>query len=107
MRDFTKKYFHLNSSAVYNSSAKKEEITFQETENMNRQTASVESSLPPGVSPKVVLKQFPYKAAGRNYTITITETPRKRHSPRPDSPQASTSTATEKESRKKKKHHKQ
>ena len=23
MRDFTKKYFHLNSSAVYNSSAKK------------------------------------------------------------------------------------
>ena len=24
MRDFTKKYFHLNSSAVYNSSAKNE-----------------------------------------------------------------------------------
>ena len=86
---------------------KKEEITFQETENLKAKTASVESSLPPGVFPKVILKQFPYKAAGRNYTITITETPRKRHSPRPDSPQASTSTATKKESRKKKMHHKQ
>ena len=27
MRDFTKKYFHLNSSAVYNSSAKNQELT--------------------------------------------------------------------------------
>ena len=26
MRDFTKKYFHLNSSTVYNSSAKNTEI---------------------------------------------------------------------------------
>ena len=28
MRDFTKKYFHLNSSAVYNSSAKNEQHIF-------------------------------------------------------------------------------
>ena len=33
---------------------KKEEITFQETEKMNGNTAPVESSLPPGVSPKVI-----------------------------------------------------
>ena len=28
MRDFTKKYFHLNSSAVYNSSAKNEMFSY-------------------------------------------------------------------------------
>ena len=38
MRDFTKKYFHLNSSAVYNSSAKKEkyENFFTITKTPNR-----------------------------------------------------------------------
>ena len=64
-----------------------------EVATCQEQTASVQSSLPPGVSPKLVLRQFPYKAAGRNYTITITETPRKRHSS-PDSPQPKASTST-------------
>ena len=35
MRDFIKKYFHLNSSAVYNSSAKKQEESKEKNESDN------------------------------------------------------------------------
>ena len=71
-----------------------------------QQTASAQSKLTPGVSPQVVLRQFPYKAAGRYYKVTITE-PRKRYNTTPDTQQASTSTGTytDTKPRKKKKHH--
>ena len=44
MRDFTKKYFHLNSSAVYNSSAKKTEIIETNDSKLQEQTENVNKS---------------------------------------------------------------
>ena len=51
MRDFTKKYFHLNSSAVYNSSAKKQErVQFQPLGKDGVPPCPGEDGYPPSVT---------------------------------------------------------
>ena len=49
MRDFTKNYFHLNSSAVYNSSAK----------NKNNTTNSIEAAATTRHKPTTTLWSLP------------------------------------------------